>query len=367
MGSKRDYYEILGIPRNASREDIKKAYRNLALKYHPDRNKSPGAEERFKEISEAYAVLSDDQKRIQYDQFGHPGISGKYTWEDIFRGADFDSIFRDIGFGDFESIFDVFFGTRERSRYGPQRGSDLRYDLEVTLEEAAFGTNKEINVPGHNACDACHGSGVKPGSNRKTCPQCNGTGEVRKTRKFGFAVFTEIEACNSCRGKGILIEDLCKRCGGTGFLRRQKRFTLKIPPGIDSGYSLRLREEGELGTRGGTRGDLYVVVHVKPHSVFKRDGSNIVSDAHIGFPQAALGTKTEVPTLDGKVELKIPAGTQTGTVFRLKGKGIPNLEGWGRGDQFVRVVIRTPTKLTKRQKELLAELAKEMNEEVTSG
>jgi len=367
MGGKRDYYEVLGVERGASKEEIKKAYRNLALKYHPDRNKSPGAEERFKEISEAYAVLSDDEKRTQYDQFGHPGISGKYTWDDIFRGADFDSIFRDMGFGGFESIFDMFFGGREQRRYGPQRGSDLRYDLEVTLQEAAFGTNKEVNVPGYDVCEVCHGTGVKPGSNTKRCPECNGAGEIRKTRKFGFTLFSEIETCNRCHGRGILLENLCKECDGAGFIRRQKRFGLKIPPGIDSGYSLRLRGEGELGSRGGPRGDLYVVVHVKPHAVFKREGSHIMLDTYIGFPRAALGTKIEVPTLDGKVEVKVPAGTQTGTVFRLRGKGVPHLNGWGRGDQFVRVVVQTPSRLTRRQKELLTELAKEMNEEVTSG
>jgi len=365
MASKKDYYEILGIGRDASKEDVKKAYRNLALKYHPDRNKSPEAEEKFKEISEAYAVLSDDEKRMQYDQFGHPGISGRYTYEDIFRGADFDSIFRDMGFGGFESIFDIFFGGRQQSRYGPQRGSDLRYDLEVTLEEAAFGANREINVPGYDVCEVCHGSGVKPGSKSKTCPQCNGTGEIRKTRRLGFTVFSQIETCNTCRGKGILVENPCKKCYGKGFVGSSKRFTLRIPPGIDSGYSLRLREEGELGTKGGPRGDLYVVVHVKPHTLFKREGSDIIFDAQVGFPQASLGTKIEVPTLEGKVELKIPAGTQTGTVFRLKGKGVPHLNGWSRGDQYVRVLVQTPTRLTKRQKELLTELAKEMKEEVS--
>jgi molecular chaperone DnaJ len=367
MSSKRDYYKTLNVPRNASKEDIKRAYRKLALRYHPDRNKSPDAEEKFKEISEAYAVLSDDEKRMQYDQFGHEGISGRYTWDDIFRGVDFDSIFRDLGFGfgGFDTIFDMFFGGRTRQRYGPREGADLRYDLEITLEEAAFGLNKDIEIPSFEVCDACHGSGVKPGTSPKKCPQCNGTGEIRHIRNFGYMHFTEIQPCPKCHGKGVLIENLCEKCKGTGTVQRTRRIKLKIPPGIDDGYSLRLSGKGMPGIRGGARGDLYVIVHVKPHKFFTRNGSDILYEAHIGFPQAALGTKIYVPTLNGKTKLKIPAGTQTGTLLRLRRKGVPHLHGWGRGDQIVKVIVQTPTRLTRRQRELLTKLRKEMKDEAS--
>ena len=365
MTSKRDYYKVLNVSRKASKDEIKRVYRKLALKYHPDRNKSPDAEEKFKEISEAYAVLSDDEKRMQYDQFGHEGIRGRYTWNDIFRGADFDSIFRDIGFGGFNTIFDMFFGGRARRRYGPRKGTDLRYDLEISLEEAAFGLEKDLKVPGFDVCDTCHGSGVKPGTGPKNCPKCNGTGEVRRTRSFGNMHFTEIQTCNECQGKGVSIKNLCGACKGSGAVQRLRNIKLKIPPGIDNGYSLRMGGEGEPGTQGGPKGDLYVVMHVQPHEIFKRNGDNILCEVHIGFPQAALGTRIHVPILDGKARLKIPSGTQTGTLLRLRGKGVPHLRGWGRGDQLVRVIVRTPTKLTRRQKKLLGELANEMKDEVT--
>lgn len=363
--NKRDYYEILNVPRNASKEEIKRAYRKLALKYHPDRNKAPDAEEKFKEISEAYAVLSDDEKRMQYDRFGHEGIRGRYTWDDIFRGVDFDRIFRDLGFGfgGFDSIFNMFFRGRARQRYGPQKGTDLRYDLEITLEDAAFGLNTEIDVPRSEVCSLCHGSGAKLGTNPKKCPECNGTGQIRQTRTFGFTHFTEIRTCNRCNGKGMLIDHPCKDCHGTGTVQRTRKIRVKIPPGIDSGHNLRLSGEGEAGVRGGPPGDLYVVIHVKPHDIFKRSGDDILYETYIGFPQAALGAKIDVPTLDGKARLKIPAGTQSGTVFRLRRKGLPHLHGFGRGDELVRVLVRTPTKLTRRQKRLLEELSKEMDKE----
>jgi molecular chaperone DnaJ len=367
MSSKRDYYKVLNVPRDSSKEEIKRAYRKLALKYHPDRNKSPDAEERFKEISEAYAVLSDDEKRRQYDQFGFDGISGRYTWDDIFRSTDFDSILRDLGFGGFGSIFDMFFGGRTRRRYGPQRGADLRYDLGISLEEAAFGLKKEIDVHAPTVCETCKGTGAKPGTGPKTCPTCNGSGEIRRTRSFGFTRFTEVETCKKCGGRGVFAENLCQTCKGTGTVRRPRRINLKIPPGIDDGYQLRLSGEGEPGTRGGPNGDLYVSIHVKSHRLFKRRGDDLLCDARIGITQASLGTKISVPTLDGKARLKIPAGTQTGTLFRLKGKGVPHLQGWGRGDQLVRVIVKTPTNLTRRQKKILSDLAEDMNEEVTFG
>jgi molecular chaperone DnaJ len=365
MSTKRDYYEVLGVSRNASKEEIRKAYRQLALKYHPDRNKSSNAEEKFKEISEAYAILSNDEKRMQYDQFGYEGISGRYTWDDIFRGADFDSIFRDMGFDfGFDSIFDMFFGSRRQRRYGPQKGSDLRYDLEISLEEAAFGAETEITVPSLEICGTCRGTGAKLGTSPKTCPRCNGTGEIRYTRSFGFTHFTEIQTCKECAGRGVFVENPCQECKGVGTIQQPRRIKLKIPRGIDDGYSLRLGGEGELGVKGGPRGDLYVVVHVKPHKVFERRSDDILCRSYIGFTQAALGAEINVPTLDGKARLKIPAGTQSDTLFRLKGKGMPHLNGWGHGDQLVRVIVRTPTNLTKHQKELLSELAKEIKEEV---
>jgi molecular chaperone DnaJ len=369
VSDKRDYYEVLGVPKNTSKEKIKKAYRKLALKYHPDRNKSPEAEEKFKTISEAYAVLSDDEKRAQYDRFGHAGISGRYTRDDIFRGADFDSVFRDMGFGfgGFESIFDMFFGGRARRRRGPQKGADLQYGLEISLEDAAKGLETEIEVPRSVVCEICGGSGAKPGTGSKTCPSCGGAGEVRHDRGSGFIRFTEIRTCNKCRGKGILIEDLCSDCKGSGTIRRVSKIKLKIPAGIDNGYRLRLSGEGEPGIRGGPNGDMYVSIHVRTHRLFKRRGDDLLLEAHVGFTQAALGSKIDVPTLDGKARLKIPAGTQTDTLFRLKGKGIPHLRRWGRGNQLVRVVVRTPKNLTKRQREIVSELAREINEEATFG
>ncbi|NIO37230.1 molecular chaperone DnaJ [Candidatus Bathyarchaeota archaeon] len=369
MSDKRDYYDVLNVSRSASKNDIKKAYRKLALKHHPDRNRSQEAEEKFKEISEAYAVLSDDEKRMQYDRFGHEGISSRYTWDDIFRSADFERVFRDLGFGfgGFDTIFNIFFRGGRPRRYGPRKGADVKYDVEISLEEAAFGLNKEINVPSFDTCGTCHGSGVKPGTSPEKCPQCNGTGEIRHTRSFGFMHFAEIEKCRECRGKGVLVESLCTKCKGTGIVQHLRRIKLKIPPGIDEGYSLRLAGEGKPGVQGGPQGDVYVVVHVGPHEIFKRSGSDLYYEAYIGFPQAALGTRIQVPTLDGKARLKIPPGTQTGTIFRLKQKGIPHLHGWGRGDQFIRVIVKTPTQLSRHQKRLLSELAKEMKDEVTFG
>ena len=370
---KRDYYEVLGVSRDASKEAIKRAYRRLALKYHPDRNKSPDAAEKFKEISEAYAVLSDDEKRMRYDRFGHAGISGRYTWDEIFRGTDFDEIFKDLGFGagGFDRIFDMFFGSRVRQRYGsqrygPQRGMDLQHNLQVTLEEAAFGHEAKINIPRTEVCPFCNGTGAKQGTTPRKCPKCNGTGEIRYTSTFGFTHFTEIRTCDSCHGNGTIIDHPCEHCHGTGRVKRACKIMVKIPPGIDSGYSLRLRGEGEPGVHGGPPGDLYVTVYVKPHNVFERDGDDIICEAKIGFSQAALGAEIEVPTLDSKARLKIPPGTQSGTMLRLRRKGMPHLNGFGRGDELVRVIVETPIHLTRRQKELLAELAKEMGEKGSS-
>jgi molecular chaperone DnaJ len=258
----------------------------------------------------------------------------------------------------------MFFGGRTPRRRGPQKGADLRYDLEITLEEAASGLNPELTVPGFEACDTCQGSGVKPGTQHTGCPRCNGTGELRITKSVGYMHFTEIETCKACQGKGIRIENLCKDCNGVGSVEKPSRIKLKISPGVDNGYSLRLSGRGKPGLLGGPNGDLYVVLHVKPHKLFKRDGSNLYFEAHINFTQAALGTKIFLPTLDGKARLKIPSGTQSETLFRLKRKGVPRLSGWGSGDLFVKVIVRTPKKLTRNQKKLMEELDKELNKEV---
>ncbi|MCP8304386.1 MAG: molecular chaperone DnaJ [archaeon] len=362
--AKKDYYEILGVSRDATSQEIKNVYRKLALQYHPDRNKSPEAEEKFKEISEAYAVLSDEEKRRQYDMFGHAGIDSRYTREDIFRGVDFDEIFRDLGFGfgGFDKIFEEFFGRREP--YGPERGLDLRYDLEINLEDAFRGLKTEIEVPRREKCRTCNGTGASPGTEPKTCPKCNGTGQVQYTRTLGFARFVQVLTCDKCNGRRVVVESPCKECRGTGVARYYRKIRVEIPQGVDTGYLLRLRGEGEVGVRGGPPGDLYVLVTVKPHRIFKRDGNDLLYETQISFPQAALGTEIEAPNINGKARLKIPAGTQSGTIFRLKGKGMPKLRGFGRGDELVRVIVKTPTRLTDRQKELLLDFAKESGEDL---
>lgn len=359
---KRDYYEILGVSRNATKEEIKRAYRKLALRYHPDRNKDnpKEAEEKFKEISEAYGVLSDDEKRAQYDRFGHAGISGRYTQEDIFRTINFDDIFRGFGFEGFDSIFDVFFGPERRYRPSYNRGADLRYDLEIEFEEAANGTEKEIEIPRSEVCNACNGTGARDSRDIKPCPNCNGTGTVRNVQVRGFTQIVTTTTCRRCNGIGKFIQNPCSACRGSGKVRRVKKILVKIPPGIDTGRKIRLQGEGEAGENGGSSGDLYVVVYVKPHPIFEREGYNIYCEVPITFAQAVLGDEIEVPTLDGKARLKIPKGTQSHTVFRLKGKGIPYLDGIGRGDEYVKVIVEVPTKLTPRQKKLLLEFSEDL-------
>jgi len=357
---KRDYYEVLGVSKDTPKAEIKKAYRKLALKYHPDRNKSADAEEKFKEISEAYAVLSDDEKRSQYDQFGYAGINGKYNWEDIYRNTDFASVFRDIGFGGFGSIFDILFGGRASRRNGPRKGADMRYDIEITLEDAAFGLDKEIEVQGFDVCETCHGSSMKPGTSSEKCPKCNGSGDIQITRNLGGIYFTQVQPCRDCNGRGFPLKNLCQTCKGVGATPGLHKLKLKVPAGIDDGDSLRLSGEGKLGYKGGPKGDLYVIVHIRRHKLFERRGDDILYEAQITFPQAALGTEIIVPTLYGDTKLKIPKGTQSGTIFRLKGKGLPHVNGWGKGNQFVNVRVQTPTKLTWYQKKLLKDLAKEL-------
>jgi molecular chaperone DnaJ len=360
MAEKRDYYEVLGVQRNASKDQIKDAYRKLALEFHPDRNKSPGAEERFKEISEAYAVLSDDQKRQQYDTLGHSGFDQRYTSEDIFRGADFDSIFRDMGFGDiFRSFFGGGFGGERRSI-----GQDLAYDLEITLEEAARGAEKEIEIPRTERCDVCGGSGAAPGTSVKICPRCGGSGQVQNMRKSGFSMYVQVTACPTCKGKGKLIETPCSNCHGSGRVRKRRKITVKIPMGIDEGNQLRLRGEGEMASEDGEPGDLYVVVHVKPNPQFMREGDDLWHVAVVTYPQAALGAEITVPTLEGPTTVKIHPGTQVGEVITLKGRGMPRFRAYGKGDILVRIGISVPEKLTPQQRMLLEELAKEFNSEV---
>ena len=358
--SKRDYYDILGVQRNATKDEIKSEYRKLALKYHPDRNKAPDAESRFKEISEAYAILSDDEKRAQYDQFGHAGIDGRYSTEDIFRGVDFDEILRDIGFGfggGFGSIFDTFFGGRPAR--GPQRGQDIRYDLEISLEQAYAGLAREIEVPRTERCSECNGSGAKPGTSPKRCPECGGAGQIQHVQKAGFMHFARIEPCRKCRGKGTIIEKPCNQCHGSGIVERDRRISIKIPPGVDTGSQLLLRGEGDAPNGSGRRGDLYVVVHVKPHKTFRREGNDLICNVDVSFSRAALGGDVQVPTLDGPANIMMPAGTQSGAIFRLRKKGMPAIRENGKGDELVVVQIRTPTNLTSHQKELVQELSRE--------
>lgn len=358
-GQKRDYYEVLSVGRGASDEELKKAYRRLAIQYHPDRN--PGnkqAEERFKEINEAYQVLSDPERRAQYDRYGHAAFQGAAGGPGGFGGFEFTQGFEDV----FSDIFGDFFGTgRGRSRARTRRGDDLRYDLEIDFEEAARGTERIIKFSRLAVCDACSGTRAQGGAaGARTCPNCRGTGQVRTQQGF-FSIST---TCSQCRGEGSIISDPCLKCQGQGRIRKQESLSVKIPPGVDNGSRLKLRGEGEAGYGGGPAGDLYVVVHVKEHSLFVRQDNDVVIEVPISFPQAALGTEVEIPTLEGKVKLKVPSGTQSGRVFRLKGRGFPDLHGYGRGDQLVRVVVETPRRLGSRQRELLEEFARLSGEDV---
>jgi len=351
--TKRDYYEVLGVARGVSEEELKRAFRKLARQYHPDVNKSPEAESRFKEIGEAYDVLSDPEKRRIYDQFGHAGLNSQGYGG--FQGFE--------GFGSFADIFeqfDSFFGgaARAGSRRGPQRGADLRYDLEISFEEAAFGTEKTLDIPRQETCETCHGSGAAPNTQPQTCPQCNGTGEVRRVQQSVFGQFVNVTACSRCQGEGKIITTPCPECRGQGRVRKMRKLTVKIPAGVDNGQQIRLSGEGESGPKGGPPGNLYVVLEVRPHRIFKREGSDVFYELPISFAQAALGDEIEVPTIDGSEMLVVPGGTQTGKTFRLREKGIPHLRGMGRGDQYVTVRVSTPTQLSSRERQLFEELAK---------
>ncbi|HVJ65505.1 MAG TPA: molecular chaperone DnaJ [Bdellovibrionota bacterium] len=358
MASKRDYYEVLGVAKTASAEELKKAYRKLAVQFHPDKNPgNPEAEAKFKEASEAYEVLSNAQKRQAYDQFGHAGAQAG------FGGAGFGGFGGARGanpFGDLNDIFgdifsEVFGGGAGGGRGGSRatRGSDLRYNLGISFEEAAFGCEKTISVPRESTCKKCNGSGAKPGSSVTTCGSCRGTGEIRFQQGF----FTLSKTCPDCGGQGSIIKDKCPDCRGSGRISETTKLSVKIPAGIDTGQRLKLRGEGEAGTNGGPAGDLYVVVEVAAHSIFERDGFDILCDVPISFPQAALGAEVDVPTLEGTVKLKIPAGTQSHKRFRLKNKGISHVGGRGRGDLFVTAMVEVPTKMSSEQRALLEKFA----------
>ena len=355
--TKQDYYEILGIDKNADKKEIKSAYRKLALKYHPDKNPSKEAEEKFKEFSEAYAVLYDDEKRKMYDQYGHAGIDQSYSYEDIFRGADFGNIFRGAGFN-FNDIFEQFFG--HSAGYGRRsyasRGRDLQYGMDIGLEDAYNGLETEIKVPRTETCDTCKGSGAKPGTTPNKCSQCNGTGQVNYSRRTPFGMFTQVTTCDKCRGQGVVIKERCPKCHGTGMIQVTRSIDVRIPSGVDEGSQLRLRGEGEAGEAG--NGDLYVEKKKKKHPKFDRRGSNLYTVKRISFPEAALGTKIDVNTIDGRSgRLRIPEGTQTGSVFKIRGKGMPDIHGRGYGDLYVTIRIKTPKKLNRKTKRLLEELS----------
>ena len=361
---KKDYYEVLGVSKNASSDEIKKAYRTLARKFHPDVNKEPGAEAKFKEINEAYSALSDNQKRAQYDQFGHAGpqFGGGGGG---FQGFDFSDLFRGGGFGTsfeespFEDLFETFFGGGGRRRpAGPRRGDDLRYDMTITLEEAAKGIEKEIDLPHYVACQTCKGSGARPGTNPEKCGTCRGTGQVRRAQRTMLGSFTQVTPCPDCQGTGEVITKLCVECHGKGQVKRTHKVEIKIPAGVDTGNKLRIPKAGDAGEKGGGPGDLYIFISVKDNPLFHRDGADIHYKALVTFSQASLGTELEIPTIEGKTILKVPSGTQPNTVLRMREKGMPHLNSRARGDQYVHVEIETPTNMTREQAELLKKFAK---------
>ncbi len=357
--AKRDYYEILGVPRNAAQPEIKRAFRNLARKHHPDVNDSPDSEERFKEINEAYAVLSDDEKRTAYDRFGHAGVQGAGGVPDF----DFASM-------DFADIFGEFFGfgrragTR-RSRNAPRRGADLQYTVTLSFEEAVFGVEKDIEFTRDEICSTCDGSGAEPGTTPITCQTCNGTGEVRQTRQTFFGSMVQVTTCPTCQGRGETIATPCNSCNGRGLETILIRKVVSVPAGVDTGNQIRLTGEGQPGVNGGPNGNLYLGIKVRPHKFFRRRDDDILLDLNINVSQATLGAEVEVPTVDGAAKLVIPAGTQPGRIFRMRDKGIPHLRGNGRGDQLVLVNISIPTRLTDEQRTLFEQLAESMGSEVS--
>ncbi len=352
---KKDYYEILGVPKSASLQDVKKAYRSLALKYHPDRvpaEQKKEAEEKFKELSEAYGVLSDAQKRATYDQYGHAGIDQTYTAEDIFKGADFSNIFNEMGLGD---IFSQVFGGGSRRAH---RGRDIQYEVEISLEEAYKGVEKKIQLPRHEPCSDCQGTGAKAGTKMKKCSPCGGRGQVAMSSGF----FRMIQTCSACGGQGQIISEYCPKCHGKGVIRVTRNIDVTIPAGVDNSSRLRVRGEGEVATAGA--GDLYLYIHVLPHEVFQREGNDLYMELSVSFVKAVLGGEVSVSTLDGTLSMRIPAGTQSGKVFRLKGRGMPDVHRGSQGDQYAKIMIEVPTHLTSEQKQLLEEFARLSGEEI---
>ena len=350
MAVKRDYYEVLGLPRDASNEDIKKAFRKLAFQFHPDRNHDAGASDKFKEINEAYEVLSDNDKRAAYDRFGHTGADNVFG-----RG------FEGFDMGGFGDIFDAFFGGSGRTtQQTARRGEDLRYNIKVTFEEAALGCEKEIEITRTEVCGTCHGTRSKPGVQPVRCNTCEGTGQIRRVQRSLFGQFINTAVCSDCRGEGQIVKEPCPDCRGAGLQKHKRKIAVKVPAGVDEGNGIRISGEGEAGYRGGTAGNLYVMISIKPHEYFTREGENVVYELSANFAEAALGAEMDVPTLHGAAKLKIPAGSQSGKVFRMKDKGIPRLHGLGRGDQMVVLKVVTPESLTKEQRKLFEELAKSM-------
>ena len=360
---KRDYYEVLGVSRGASEDEIKKAYKKMARKYHPDLN--PGdktAEEKFKEVNEAYEVLSDADKKARYDQYGHAGVDPNFGAGGF--GGGFDGSF---DFGDLGDIFGSFFGGgfgggRRTNPNAPQRGESIRMSIAISFEEAAFGCEKAVTVERYETCDTCHGNGCAPGTSPEVCPDCHGTGTVQVRRQTPMGVFATSSPCPKCGGKGRIIHQPCKDCRGSGMVRKKKTIQASIPAGIDNGQTISIRGQGNAGKNGGPAGDLLITITVRPHELFRREGTSVLCEAPITFTQAVLGAELEIPTIDGKVKYTLPEGTQSGTTFRLKGKGIPSINGRGRGDQYVTVYIETPKNLNKEQKEALKKFAETLGE-----
>ena len=360
---KRDYYEVLGVSKGASEDEIKKAYKKMARKYHPDLN--PGdksAEEKFKEVNEAYEVLSDADKRARYDQYGHAGVDPNFGAGGFGGGFDGGFDFSDLG-----DIFGSFFGGgfgggRRTNPNAPQRGESIRMAVTISFEEAAFGCEKEVTVERYEACDTCHGSGCAPGTSPEVCPDCHGTGTVQVRRQTPMGVFATSSPCPKCGGKGRIIHQPCKDCRGSGMMRKKKTIQASIPAGIDNGQTISIRGQGNAGRNGGPAGDLLITITVRPHELFRREGTSVLCEAPITFTQAVLGAELEIPTIDGKVKYTLPEGTQSGTTFRLKGKGIPSINGRGRGDQYVTVYIETPRNLNKEQKDALRKFAETVGE-----
>ena len=357
--AQRDYYEVLGVPKDASQEDLKQAFRRLARQYHPDVNKAPDAEERFKEINEAFAVLSDEERRAAYDRYGHAGVKG------VGGAPDFS-----VDFGNFADIFEEFFGmggfgrSSQRTRNAPRRGADLQYKVSLTFEEAVFGIDKEIEISRDEVCKSCHGSGAEPGTSPHRCPTCGGSGEVRQVRQTLLGSMVQVTTCPTCNGRGETITTLCHTCGGRGLERVTRKKVVSIPPGVDNGNQIRLAGEGQPGGNGGPNGNLFLIIEVQPHQYFRRHGNDIMLDLNINVAQAALGAEVEIPTVDGPDKLKIPAGSQPGKVMRVRNKGVPFLRGNGRGDQLVVLNVDIPKHLNAEQRQIFEQLAKSLGSEV---